>query len=78
MSLNSRNNKSFQSMVLGVFIAELVFWVFVTAAVLFVNEFAPHVELHRKDLILLLFALPIATVSFLIHLKWKMKAVAAL
>ena len=65
-------------MVLWVFIAELVFWVFVVAAVLFVNEFAPHVELHRKDFILLLSALPIATISFLIHLKWKMKAVAAL
>ena len=78
MSLYSRNNNSFQPMVLWVFIAELVFWVFVVAAVLFVNEFAPHVELHRKDFILLLSALPIATISFLIHLKWKMKAVAAL
>ncbi|MDA9835401.1 VWA domain-containing protein [Flavobacteriales bacterium] len=65
-------------MLLWVFIAELFFWVFVAAAVLFVNEFAPHIELHRKDFILLLLALPIATVSFLIHLKWKMKAVAAL
>lgn len=78
MSLNSKNIKSFQAMVLGVFIAEIVFWVFVTAAVLFVNEFAPHIELHRNDLILLLFALPIAAVSFLIHLKWKMKSVTAL
>jgi len=78
MSLYSRNNNSFQPMVLWVFIAELVFWVFVVAAVLFVNEFAPHVELHRKDFILLLSALPIAAISFLIHLKWKMKAVAAL
>jgi len=78
MRLTSKNIKSFQSMALGVMLAELVFWVFVAAGVLFVNEFAPHIELHREDLILLLFALPIATVSFLIHLKWKMKAVAKL
>tara|TARA_B110000196_G_scaffold260119_1_gene231293 strand:- start:740 stop:1870 length:1131 start_codon:yes stop_codon:yes gene_type:complete len=78
MSLNSKNITSFQSMVLGVILAELVFWVIVAAGVVFANEFAPHIELHRKDLSLLLFALPIATVSFLIHLKWKMKAVAKL
>ena len=78
MSLNSKNIKSFQSMALGVILAELVFWFIVGAGVLFANEFAPHIELHRKDLVLLLFALPIATVSFLIHLKWKMKAVAKL
>lgn len=78
MSLNSKNITSFQSMALGVILAELVFWVIVAAGVVFANEFAPHIELHRKDLILLLFALPIATVSFLIHLKWKIKAVAKL
>lgn len=78
MSLNSKNITSFQSMALGVILAELVFWVILAAGVVFANEFAPHIELHRKDLILLLFALPIATVSFLIHLKWKMKAVAKL
>jgi Ca-activated chloride channel family protein len=78
MSLNSKNITSFQSMALGVILAELVFWVIVAAGVVFANEFAPHIELHRKDLSLLLFALPIATVSFLIHLKWKMKAVAKL
>ena len=78
MSLNSKNSKTFQSMALGVILAELVFWFIVGAGVLFANEFTPHIELHRKDLILLLFALPIATVSFLIHLKWKMKAVAKL
>ena len=78
MSLNSKNITSFQSMALGVILAELVFWVILAAGVVFANEFAPHIELHRKDLILLLFALPIATVSFLIHLKWKIKAVAKL
>jgi len=78
MSLNSKNITSFQSLALGVILAELVFWVIVAAGVIFANEFAPHIELHRKDLILLLSALPIATVSFLIHLKWKIKAVAKL
>jgi Ca-activated chloride channel family protein len=65
-------------MALGVILAELIFWIIVAAGVVFANEFAPHIELHRKDLILLLFALPIATVCFLIHLKWKLKAVAKL
>jgi Ca-activated chloride channel family protein len=78
MSLHSKNIKSFQSMALGVILAELIFWIIVAAGVVFANEFAPHIELHRKDLILLLFALPIATVCFLIHLKWKLKAVAKL
>lgn len=78
MSLNTKKIKSYQSMAMGVILAELIFWLIVAAAILFANEFAPHIELHRKDLILLLFALPIATISFLIHLKWKMKAVGKL
>ena len=65
-------------MVLGVFVAEIIFWVFVLAAVLFVAEFAPHVELHRKDLSLLLLALPISAIIFLLNLRWKMKAVSNL
>ena len=78
MSIDLKNSNSLWSMVIGVAIAEAVFWVFVVAAILFVNELAPHVELHRKDLILLLIALPISAVSFLIHLRWKMKAVGKL
>lgn len=78
MSLTSKSTKSYQYMVLGVFLAEIIFWVLVSAAVLFVTEFTPHIELHRKDFILLLFTLPIAAISFLIHLKWKMKSIAKL
>lgn len=78
MSMNTKNIQSFNYMMLGVFVAEIIFWVFVLAAILFVSEFAPHVELHRKDLALLLVALPISAVSFLLNLRWKMRVVSNL
>lgn len=61
--------------ILGVTIAEIVFWLLVAIASVVINEFAPHLEWHNSDYLWVGICLPVSALAFLINLKWKVKAV---
>jgi Ca-activated chloride channel family protein len=70
--------KQYRHSILGMGIAEVLFWVVVGATLLVLGEFAPHLEWNKSEWALILAALPISTLAFFIHLKWKVKAVEKL
>ena len=75
---SKRNRKLYRSALLGVSIAEILFWVLVIFGLWIKNEFAPHVDLHKPDWTIWIAILPITSIAFLIHLKWKSRAVEKL
>ena len=64
--------------ILGVCIAELLFWIIVGVCALIIGEFAPHLEWHNLDLWLIAAALPVSSIAYLINLRWKVNAVGKL
>ncbi|PCJ81325.1 MAG: hypothetical protein COA49_06335 [Bacteroidetes bacterium] len=78
MRKNIDNNKQFISALIGVIVWELIFWGFILCLLWFKGEFAPHVELHKPEWTPLLSILPISTIAFLLHLRWKIRAVRRL
>ena len=64
--------------ILGVTIAEIVFWLVALALGLALVEFAPHLEWHNSDMFWYASALPLAAIAYVINLKWKVKAVEKL
>ena len=75
---SKRNRKLFRSALFGVTIAEILFWVLVIFGLWIKSEFAPHVDLHKPHWIIWIAILPVTSVAFLIHLKWKSRAVEKL
>jgi Ca-activated chloride channel family protein len=75
---DDRNKQQYNSALLGVVISEVLFWGALISVLWVKSEFAPHVELHKPELIPLLAILPIATFAFLLHLRWKTKAIGLL
>ena len=73
-----RNRTLFRSALLGVTVAEILFWTVVILGMWLKSEFAPHVDLHRPNWIIWTAILPVTSVAFLIHLKWKSRAVEKL
>lgn len=79
MSQYSKINKQlFRSALLGVTIAEILFWVIVILGLWVKSEFAPHVDLHRPNWVIWIAILPVTSLAFLIHLKWKSRAIERL
>ena len=64
--------------ILGVTLAEIVFWLVALALGLALVEFAPHLEWHNPDMFWYASALPLATIAYVINLKWRVKAVEKL
>ena len=64
--------------VIGLVLAEIVFAVTIVACALVLEEFAPHIEWHRGYWWWGLTVIPVITVAYLIHLRWKVKAVERL
>ena len=79
MSQDSKRNKQlFRSALLGVTIAEILFWVIVILGLWVKSEFAPHVDLHRPNWVMWIAILPVTSLAFLMHLKWKSRAIERL
>jgi len=72
---SKRNRKLYRSALLGVSIAEILFWVLVIFGLWIKSEFAPHVDLHKPDWTIWIAILPVTSIAFLINLKWKSRAV---
>ena len=64
--------------ILGVTIAEILFWIVLGCAALVMGEFAPHLEWHMGHWWWILVGLPVSALAFIINLKWKVKAVEKL
>ena len=64
--------------ILGVTIAEILFWIILGCGALLLGEFAPHLEWNKAEWWWMLAALPVSTLAFVINLKWKVKAVEKL
>ena len=60
--------------IIGITIAEIIFWVAFVSLYFFLGEFAPHLEWTKGDWGIYLIALPVASIAYLINLRWKMKA----
>ena len=72
---SKRNRKLFRSALLGISIAEILFWLLVIFGLWIKIEFAPHVDLHKPHWTIWIAILPVTSIAFLIHLKWKSRAV---
>ena len=64
--------------ILGVTIAEILFWIIFISVALLIGEFAPHLVWHRGQWWWMFAALPVSAIAFIINLKWKVKAVEKL
>ena len=64
--------------ILGVTIAEILFWVVLGGVALALGEFAPYLEWNKGEWWWMLAALPVSALAFIINLKWKVKAVEKL
>ena len=64
--------------ILGVTIAEILFWVVLGGGALALGEFAPYLEWNKGEWWWMLAALPVSALAFIINLKWKVKAVEKL
>lgn len=66
--------KQLKYSIIGITIAEILFWVIVAALYFFLQEFAPHLEWHKGTWGVYLIALPVASLAYLINLRWKITA----
>ena len=60
--------------ILGITIAEIIFWVIVVSLYFFLGEFAPHLEWTKGPWGIYLVAFPLASLAYLIDLRWKIRA----
>lgn len=66
--------KQLKYSIIGITIAEIIFWSCVAALYFFLHEFAPHLEWHKGQWAIYLIALPVASLAYLVNLKWKISA----
>ena len=60
--------------IIGITIAEIIFWVAVVSLYFFLGEFAPHLEWTKGHWGIYLIAFPVASLAYLINLRWKIRA----
>ena len=63
--------KQLKPIILGLIIAEIVFWVIVGAITIVLHEFAPHLEWSKMEWLILVAILPFLSIAFAIHINWK-------
>jgi Ca-activated chloride channel family protein len=66
--------KQLKPIIVGVSIAEIVFWVAVGAATIVLHEFAPHLEWNKIEWLRILAILPLVAIAYIMHVNWKIKA----
>lgn len=66
--------KPLKPIIIGVSIAEIVFWGTIVAITVVLHEFAPHIEWNKMEWLMLLAILPISSVAYISHINWKIRS----